>query len=264
MILPTDASPAGPAASPAMPAPDGERGGDRPGGPGDPGGPPPHEPPPPPPREPAINAPPGTLGLVVVILAFFAVIRLGPEGLQHTLIVELSVIPGRAMLALADPLSGTGLLAAANLVSHTLVHYDLIHVLANAGFLLAFGSLVERVVGTRRFLTLFALSAALGAVVQIAADRLAGAGDMTVMFGASGGVAGAMGAAVALMIFHRGGRAARRLGLNLILALVVVNLLFALFGGAILGVDADIAWEAHLAGFAAGFLMLGPALPRVA
>jgi len=247
----------------AMPAPDPDRPAGRRGAPGGPGAPPPFEPPPPPPRQPAVNAPPGTLGLVVAILAVFALIRLGPPGLQHALIVELSVVPARAMAGLAAPLSVPGLKAAANLVTHTLVHYDLIHVLANAGFLLAFGSLVERAVGGRRFLVLFALSAAAGAVVQIAADRLGGGAEMTVMFGASGGVAGAMGAAVNLMIFQRGGQS-RRLGLNLIVALVVVNLLFAFFGGALLGVDADIAWEAHLAGFVAGFVLLVPVLPRAA
>jgi membrane associated rhomboid family serine protease len=78
------------------------------------------------------------------------------------------------------------------------------------------------------------------------------------MFGASGGVSGAMGAAVRLMLADRLDPQRRRLGLNLILALIGLNLLFALFGGALMGLDAGVAWQAHLGGFVAGFLMLRP------
>jgi membrane associated rhomboid family serine protease len=208
----------------------------------------------PPPRQPAFNAPPVTVVLVLAILGVFAVLRLAPARLSQTLVIELSLIPDRVWLALADPLSGTGLLAAVNLVSHAFVHWDLIHVAANVGFLLAFGSLVERAAGPVKFGAVFVLSAVAGALIQL---LFAGDG-FSLMFGASGGVSGAMGAAVRLMLADRLDAQRRRLGLNLILALVGLNLLFALFGGAIMGLDAGVAWQAHLGGFAAGFLMLRP------
>ena len=39
--------------------------------------------------------------------------------------------------------------------------------------------------------------------------------------------------------------------------MVAGNVIFAVFGSEIFGGDAEIAWEAHLGGFVAGFLLAG-------
>src|SRR3546814_10248145 len=54
------------------------------------------------------------------------------------------------------------------LVSHAFLHFDLMHLGLNLGFLLAFGSFVERHLGLLRYLALFALTAAAGALAEYA------------------------------------------------------------------------------------------------
>jgi len=219
----------------------------------------------PPRRQPVFNAPPATVVLVLAILGIFALLHVVPMRTANILAFELGLVPERIRLAMAEPFSGLGLHAAATLVSHAFVHWDFIHVAVNAGFLLAFGSLIERIAGPVRFTAVFVLSAVAGALVQL---LFAGDG-FSIMFGASGGVSGCMGAAVRLMLADRLDPRRRRLGLNLILVLVGLNLLMGVFGGGLFGLDAAIAWQAHLGGFVAGFLMLkpsaaGPARPAAA
>ena len=54
----------------------------------------------------------------------------------------------------------------------------------------------------------------------------------------------------------------RRMATNLVLVMLGLNLAVGLFGGAVMGVDADIAWQAHLGGFAVGFLLARPPARR--
>lgn len=188
--------------------------------------------------------------LVMALAVAFLVLRFGPADLTHWLVVHFAVIPQRLqLLAVAPDLVGVAILLL-SFATHTLIHLDFIHVLANAGFLLAFGSVCERAFGTPRFLVLFFGTAFAGAAAQTAATLALDPQQMVVMFGASGGVAGAMGAAVRLMLQEPSRRAT---GLALIGVLLLVNILFIGFGGAVMGVEGQVAWEAHLAGFAAGF-----------
>jgi membrane associated rhomboid family serine protease len=79
--------------------------------------------------------------------------------------------------------------------------------------------------------------------------------------GASGAVSGLM--AVAARLIAGQGRLGPILSspvLSMAGAVVVLNLLVALFGGAVVpgAGGAAIAWEAHLAGFAAGLILARP------
>lgn len=192
-----------------------------------------------------------TLALVVAILAVFAVIRLGPERLAVSLVLNLSVVPFNAAALLAHPTVEQATAVAATLFGYAFIHVDTLHVALNAGFLLAFGAACERVLGRRGLLLLFLVSAAGGAVTQIVADW----GAPVPMFGASGGVSGCFGGFTRLALADRHNPQRRRLAINLMLVLLVTNVLFGVFGGALVGLDAEIAWQAHLGGFAVGFLM---------
>ena len=48
----------------------------------------------------------------------------------------------------------------------------------------------------------------------------------------------------------------RRTALSFVLVWIVINFVFGVLGGAVFGVDAEIAWEAHLGGFVAGYLLI--------
>ena len=202
-------------------------------------------------RQPVFNVPPVTLALVLAILAMFAVIRLGPDTLAVSLVLNLSVVPFNVATLVADPSLELGLAVAASLFGYALVHVDPLHLALNAGFLLAFGATCERSLGRRGMLLLFLLSAAGGALVQIAADWAA----PVPVFGASAGVSGCIGGFARLALADRQNPQRRRLAMNLVLFLLCSNVLIGIFGGAVIGIDADIAWEAHLGGFAVGFLV---------
>lgn len=216
---------------------------------------PPAPPPPPDPdgpqHQPIFNVPPVTLALVLAIAAGFAVLRLAPEDWALAVIRLLSVVPAEFQAALAAPPGPALLWQLATLVTHAFVHVDPLHFAVNAGFLLAFGSACEQALGGPRFLLLFLASTAAGALIQIIADW----GAVLVMYGASGGVSGCMGGVARLLLADRADPRRRRFALNLIAVLFLMNVLFGLFGGRLLGVDAEIAWQAHIGGFAAGFLI---------
>ena len=75
------------------------------------------------------------------------------------------------------------------------------------------------------------------------------------MHGASGAVTGCMGGTVRLMMSGGADPAGRRFALVFVAVLFVLNLLFGVFGPTLLDLDARIAWQAHIGGFIAGFLI---------
>src|SRR5690606_1734329 len=74
------------------------------------------------------------------------------------------------------------------------------------------------------------------------------------ILGASAATSGLMGA-FAWTLLTAVNPQRRRFGVGIVAAFLVINALFALVGGAIAGAGAAVAWEAHLAGFAAGMAL---------
>jgi membrane associated rhomboid family serine protease len=158
------------------------------------------------------------------------------------------------------------------LATHALLHGSWSHVLFNSLWLLAFGTPVARRLGSARFLLLCLVCAVAGA----AAHTLAHPDDITPMIGASGAISGLMAAAtrfvfrrnrpLAIIGAERSGadhapaaslaEIARDRRILIFLAVWFgTNLLFG-FAAAPLGLtEATIAWEAHMGGFVAGFLL---------
>ena len=158
------------------------------------------------------------------------------------------------------------------LLTYALLHGSWAHVGLNCVWLVAFGAPVAKRFGGFRFLALMAVAAFAGAVVQFFADPA----SFVPVIGASAAVAGAMGAATRF-VFRPSrepiGRLANRddafrlpaltlrqvfttrNALVFIVFWFVTNTLFGLFP-ALSGVsDAPIAWQAHMGGFLAGFLL---------
>lgn len=136
-----------------------------------------------------------------------------------------------------------------SLVTHTFVHAGWMHVLLNAVALLAFGNVVCGQIGTARFLVFYVVTAAAGALALGLITAFAGP-----LVGVSGVVFGLLGILTAwesTLRRRRGesrGPVFARVG-----ALVALNLLLFVFADA--GLDAKLAWEAHLGGFVAGWLL---------
>jgi membrane associated rhomboid family serine protease len=146
------------------------------------------------------------------------------------------------------------------LITSLFVHGGWAHALMNAAFALAFGAPVAR------FMGLGARGGALFVFFYIACGILAGLGYVAVhpssidpLIGASGAVAGLMGAAARsdgpARNAQRPVRPPRRVAG---LGWLIVNLVLAVIGNFPGFGPGRIAWEAHLFGFAAGALLIGP------
>ena len=210
-------------------------------------------------REPAFNLPPGTLWLGLAMVLVFALENL-LEGAAWTWLFNtfafISTVfwpPGAA---------GPDAAGLATLVTYAFLHADFLHLALNLGFLLAFGSFVERHLGAARYLLLFALTAAAGALTEF---YFAGP-EPVALIGASGAVYGMTGAAMRFM-FTGGGSGQRRRALVFVLVFLGLNLVFGMTGLADFLAGAAVGWKAHAGGFVAGaalsFLLGRPRRVRV-
>lgn len=134
--------------------------------------------------------------------------------------------------------------------SHMFLHHDWMHMILNAGMLLAFGSMTERRFGAMKFLILFFLSGWVGAFAEY---LIADPNVDVYLYGASGGVFGTMGATAIILLprFRLKGV------LAFVGALLGINLLIGAtpLGTLLVGDGAGIAWAAHCGGFAAGMVL---------
>ena len=202
----------------------------------------------PPGREPAFDAPWPALLLSLALIGLFVLQLRLPD--QEALYLRYGLSPeaveqGRRL----------------GLLTSLFVHGNWAHVLMNAIGALAFGAGVARLFGARP------LGAAAFFLFFLACGVLAGAafvalnaGSPVVLIGASGGVSGLMGGA-SRAIDRRQGLApfASPTVIGMAAGWIVVNLLVAVLGFAPGAGTTPVAWEAHLAGYAAGLLLVGPA-----
>lgn len=148
------------------------------------------------------------------------------------------------------------LAVAGGLFSALFLHVDWIHLIGNLAYFWAFGISVEKAVGNGRFLFLFLI---LGGMANLYTAWHLQAMHGVPVIGASGGVSAVIG--IYLGLFPR-----RRMGLWLPLGLYlqfarvpailvigswfILQLLYSAFGPA----SQQVAWAAHLSGFALGLL----------
>jgi membrane associated rhomboid family serine protease len=163
-------------------------------------------------------------------------------------------------------------------LSYALLHGSWAHVLLNCVWLAAFGTPVARRCGPLRFLALGALCAVGGAFAHALTDPL----SIVPMVGASAAISGWMAAAARFVFapdrdaFHgmrtvreaheRPRQTIRELMRNRGAAMFLgmwfaSNLLFGLTAAPLGITESSVAWEAHIGGFLAGF-MLFPWLDR--
>lgn len=198
----------------------------------------------------------GTWALVVANLAVFVwELRLG-SGLE-TAISRLALSPAEALStgSLVELLARLPRLVAA-----LFLHGGWLHLLGNLAFLAVFGDDVESRLKLRRYLLLYLGSGLIASAAQIAASPR----STLPLIGASGAIAGVLGAF--LVLFPK----ARLAGILPLGCLVIPMksraflfipfwFLLQLYGalaappGSLVG---GVAWYAHLAGFAAGPILL--------
>jgi membrane associated rhomboid family serine protease len=204
-------------------------------------------------REPVLNAPWSVLVLIVVLIGAHATRLLAGLSPQTFALTQESLRAHRGF----------------GLITYVFVHASWAHVLMNAVFTLAFGAPVARFlgVGARGALAFFAffvvcgVVAALGYAGLLEALSQMGAASQNgwALVGASGAASGLLGAAARLM--NGRGRLGSMFGRNvaaMTLAWVAANALLGLLGLTPGAAGMPVAWEAHIIGFFAGLLMIGP------
>lgn len=209
------------------------------------------------PRQPIFNAPPGAMGLCVGLVAIFILLRLLPQPWLEFVLANFGLIPSIFMAQFTADGGGVSVGGLLPIVTHMLLHYDWAHVLINAGILLAFGSLIERVVGTVPFVIFFTLCGIGGAIAQL---WLAGP-VFSLLLGASGGVYGAIGGAVPILFGGRAGPVFRR-AFGFVAVIMGINLLFGILDMTALTGGAAIAWQDHIGGFVTGLVLMPFLLAR--
>jgi membrane associated rhomboid family serine protease len=199
-------------------------------------------------REPAFNAPWTAVALSVVIAGGYAIQEFLPQE--------------EVLNAFAFSPAGLAAGQWPTLITALFLHGGWAHALMNAAFALAFGTPVARFFGLKLqgAIAFFAFYLATGVLSNLgyAALHWGGTGALV---GASGAVSGLMGAAARLI----GGRG--RIGpllspsvVGMGASWIAINVAIGVFGSSLLpGTGgAGVAWEAHLAGFAAGVLIITP------
>lgn len=190
--------------------------------------------------------------LLAVTCIAFALTALLPENLVQDLQISYGLVPGVMTGIYAQPLYFIPKEVA--LASYAFLHIDWMHLLSNMLFLWIFGDNIEDALGHLRYFIFYLACAVLAGIAHILADP----GSAVPMIGASGAVAGVMGAYV-LLFPHARLLILARIVIPIplpvpafwMLGFWIVSQLFFAFAGT----DQSIAWWAHIGGvFAGAFL----------
>ncbi len=196
-----------------------------------------------------------TVGLILAnCLVFYHQLTLNPPAGQR-FIFEWGAIPYQ--IVSGEILYGRGLFPPAlTLVSSMFLHGGFLHLIGNMLYLWIFGNNIEDTLGHFRFLIFYVLAGLGAALLQVLSDPQ----STTPMIGASGAVAGVLGAY--LLLFPR----ARILTLMFIFvfirliripALIVLGFWFAIqLLGITSGQESGVAFFAHIGGFVAGLALV--------
>jgi len=217
-------------------------------------------------REPFLNAPASVLILIGVLLAAHVARVLLPEADANELLTTYAFIPARYSPA---ALAANGFAPASlysqivTFITYMFLHGSFLHVGVNCLWLLAFGPSVARRLGTVLFYIFFLVCGVAAALLHLALNW----GAIIPVVGASGAIAGLMGAGIRILYRDRRLRLGERPKLAPVFTgpvlffsamWVVVNIIAGVTGlgtnGGELGI---VAWQAHLGGYFAGLFLIG-------
>lgn len=205
---------------------------------------------------PSSSAPLVTYLLIAVnVVVFLYMLSLGSEAAIERFVFAWGAIPGEITgRAGGDPVS-----EYPTLISSMFMHGGWAHLLGNMLYLWIFGDNVEDMMGHGGFLVFYLLTG----LAAVWAHILTSPASRIPLVGASGAIAGVLGAYLALfprahiislVIF---GFFIRTVAVPAMLFLPIWFLMQFLQGVATLGADtAGVAWWAHIGGFVAGFVLV--------
>lgn len=187
--------------------------------------------------------------IVVNCAVFFYEVSLGPEAL-HRFVHTWGVVPSRLLSLEGNPLT---------LITSMFLHGGWLHFLGNMLYLYIFGDNVEDRLGHFRYLFFYLCCGLLASMCQIFSEPASN----IPMIGASGAIAGVMGAYFVLFPFSR---IVTVIIIIFIIKIVEIPAFFFLafwfmiqFLSGAVSVSAEgggVAWWAHIGGFAGGIVLL--------
>jgi membrane associated rhomboid family serine protease len=223
------------------------------------------------PPQPAFNVPGIVLAVLAVLIGIHVLFWALGESWQVWSAYALSFIPARLGGGEAVPYPHGAQLWS--FFTYALLHADVYHLGFNCIWLLVFSTPVARRLGAWRYLLLLAGSAAAGAAAMLPTHY----GQFLIIVGASASVSAVLAASIPIM-FAPGFRMGASQSFNYerlrvlspralfknpqALAFAALFLAMTLFTGASMAMtgtafleERNIAWEAHLGGFIAGFVL---------
>lgn len=230
-------------------------------------------------RQPIFNVPRPVLGVLLAFLAVHLGRMLLSERRDLLLVLALAFIPSRYTAGAAADIPGGEVAAVTSFLTHLFVHGDYVHLAMNSIWFLAFAPAICKRLRWLRFYGFFLSCGAAGALLFLAFNR----GLAEPVVGASGAIAGLMGAAMRFLIPAIDRGEGRLLGddpkqipllslaatvrdrriLTASAVFIAINLLAIVGLGSPIAVDPQageaprIAWEAHVGGYLFGLLAFG-------
>ena len=208
------------------------------------------------PRQPILNAPAAIRWLTGITVLIHIVREFLPKEYQRAIFETFVFEPLRVHSAGSDV--STGLITAMTSISHLFLHADLSHLVMNVAFLLAFGTAVARRMGAPQFILLYFLCGAFAAFFW----SWLFPGTYAILLGASGAISGMVGAVARVSLWppkHIGTALPflrRRTVISFVLIWLAFTLIFGIFPLFLPDEVGGVAWEAHIGGFLAGFVLI--------
>lgn len=197
-----------------------------------------------------------TIGIIVInILVYIYQLSLSSEGLENFLL-RFGAIPEHLTHPFfRDPSSLYILPSALTIFTSMFLHGGLIHLLGNMLYLWVFGNNVEDYLGHIKFIVFYLISGFFAAFIHTLSD----VNSITPMIGASGAIAGILGAY--LILFPRANVSTLFIFIIIIRiikvpAVLILGLWFLI---QLLNAGSEggsVAWYAHVGGFLAGVLLI--------
>jgi len=188
-----------------------------------------------------------TVMIIILNLAIYLWQVLQPPFQQSYFIQHYAMVPDHLRLT--------------SIITSMFLHGGWLHVIGNMWFLWVFGSHIEDVMGAPRFLLFYLSCGVVSALVQLATS----VGSPVPILGASGAIAGIMGA---FLVLYPRVRVTTLIFIIFFITTVeipaafmliywfVIQLVSGLFSSGSFNDSGGVAWFAHVGGFIAGLLLI--------
>jgi membrane associated rhomboid family serine protease len=189
---------------------------------------------------------------VVLFLAGFVLLRQGPYGFYGPL-AGWMLVPAELTQGLQSPTNGiSGPPAIIALFTSMFLHGSWQHLLGNMLYLTIFGNNIEEALGRARYLAFYVICGIAAGLTQVAA----GPASTTPMLGASGAIAGVLGAYLVLYPKVRVVAIPFPVPAWVLLSLWIFSQFFNQWTHALGTEKGGVAYFAHIGGFIAGMLLI--------